>query len=97
MSKLSAALRSPYAPLYTDDLSTTVGVLQSLQVLLVDRSPATPTLADVSALVSAMQQEFGAAESLEHVIQALSGRHLAKQRIAQRSRLASSATKEVMV
>jgi len=95
MSQLAppaAPVFSPYAPLYTDDLSRTIGALQHLQVLLVGRPDA--TLADVSQLVSAMQQEFGSSESLEQVIQALVGRHLAKQ-VARRSRPALPPAQEV--
>jgi hypothetical protein len=86
MAQLAASVTpalSPDAPLYTDELSRTIGALQHLQVLLAGDPDA--TLADVSALVSAMQQEFGASASLEHVIQALVGRHLARQ-IARRPR-----------
>ena len=94
MSQLSTPALSPCAPLYTDDLSRTIGALQHLQVLLASRPDA--TLADVSQLVSAMQQEFGSSESLEHVIQSLVGRHLAKQ-VACRSRSVSPPAQEVMV
>lgn len=95
MAQLAASVTptlSPYAPLYTDDLSRTIGVLQHLQVLLAGHPDA--TLADVSALVSAMQQEFGSTESLEHVIQSLVGRHLARQ-IARRPRSVSLPMQEV--
>ena len=94
MSQLSTPVLSPCVPLYTDDLSRTIGALQHLQVLLASRPDA--TLADVSQLVSAMQQEFGPSESLEQVIQSLVGRHLARQ-VARRSRSASPPTQEVMV
>jgi hypothetical protein len=94
MSQLSTLSPWTYAPLYTDDLSRTIGALQHLQVLLAGRPDA--TLADVSQLVSAMQQEFGSTESLEDVIQSLVGRHLAKQ-VARRHRSASPSAQEVMV
>ena len=94
MSQLETPVLSPCAPLYIDDLTRTIGALQHLQVLLVSRPDA--TLADVSQLVSAMQQEFGSSESLEHVIQSLVGRHLAKQ-VACRSRSVSPPAQEVMV
>ncbi len=98
MSQLAiptAPVFSPYAPQYSDDLSRTIGALQHLQVLLAGRPDA--TLADVSQFVSAMQQEFGSSESLEHVIQSLVGRHLAKQ-VARRAGPASPPlTQEVTV
>ena len=94
MLQHSTPVLSPCAPLYTDDLSRTIGVLQHLQVLLASRPDA--TLADVSQLVSAMQQEFGASESLEQVIQSLVGRHLATQ-IVRRARPAASPAQEVTV
>ena len=94
MLQLSTPVLFPYTPAYTDDLSRTIGALQHLQVLLASRPDA--TLADVSQLVSAMQQEFGSSESLEQVIQSLVGRHLAKQ-LARRSRSASPPAQEVTV
>lgn len=94
MTQLSTPVLSPCVPLYADDLSRTIGALQHLQVLLAGRHDA--TLADVSQLVAAMQQEFGSCESLEHVIQSLVGRHLARQ-VACRSRSASPPTQEVML
>ncbi len=94
MSQLSTPVLSPYAPMYTDDLSRTIGALQHLQVLMTGRLD--PTLADVSQIVHAMQQEFGSNESLEHVIQSLVGRHLANQ-IARRICSASPPAQEVMV
>ncbi len=94
MSQLSTPVLSPYTPAYTDDLSRTIGALQHLQVLLAGRPDA--TLADVSQLVSAMQQEFGSSELLEHVIQSLVGRHLAKQ-VAHRPGSASPPAQEVMI
>ena len=94
LATLATPVLSPCAPLYTDDLSRTIGALQHLQVLLASHPDA--TLADVSQLVSAMQQEFGSSESLEHVIQSLVGRHLAKQ-VARRSRSASLPSQEVTV
>jgi len=95
MSQLSTTpVLSLCAPFYNDDLSRTIGALQHLQVLIASRPDA--TLADVSQLVSSMQQEFGHAESLEHVIQSLVGRHLANQ-IAHRTRSASPSVQEVML
>ncbi len=63
------------APVYTDEVSRIVGVMQHLQCLLAENA----TLTDVSNLVGNMQQEFGSQERLETVIQALVGRHLAAQ------------------
>lgn len=63
-------------PLYADQLTRTIGVLQQLQVLVADDAA---TLGDVSHIFLAIQQEFGAHTSLEQVIQALVGRHLAQQ------------------
>jgi len=45
-------------------------------------------LADVAHLVGSMQQDFGPGESLEHVIQALVGCHLASQMVCRLSRKA---------
>ena len=64
-------------PVCLDDLSRKIGVLQQLQVLM--STWTDPTLADVVRLVQDIQQDFGPDESLENVIQALVGRHLASQ------------------
>jgi len=73
-------------PTYIDDLTRTIGVLQHLQVLMA--AWTNPTLADVAHLVGSMQQDFGPGESLEHVIQALVGCHLASQMACRLSRQA---------
>lgn len=62
-------------PIYWDDSSRSVGVLQQLQILL--RNDA--TLADIAQVIQNFQREFGAQESLENVIQSLVGRSLKKQ------------------
>lgn len=70
-------------PVYTDDLTRLIGVLQQIQVLMVAWND--PTLADVTRLVLTIQHDFEPEASLEHVIQALVGQHLASQ-MAQRDR-----------
>lgn len=64
-------------PVYTDDLSRMIGVLQQLQYLM--STWTDPTLADVAILLQGIQQDFGPGESLENIIQALVGRHLSSQ------------------
>jgi hypothetical protein len=78
--------KQPYitAPTYAEDLSRTIGALQQLQVLMAPWQ--NPTLADVAHLVLSMQQDFGSSESLEQVIQALVGQHLASQMTRRLSR-----------
>jgi hypothetical protein len=82
------------SPTYIDDLTRTIGALQQLQVLMAAWSD--PTLADVAHLVGSMQQDFGPGESLEHVIQALVGCHLALQ-LARLRRVARQCFVDVLV
>lgn len=70
-------LSTGFPPVYTDDLARLIGVLQQLQALMVAWND--PTLADLTRLVLAIQHDFGPGESLEQVIQALVGQHLATQ------------------
>ena len=72
-------------PVYTNDLTRTIGALQHLQVLMATWND--PTLADVAHLVGSIQRDFGPGESLEKVIQTLVGQHLASQMACRRSSL----------
>lgn len=79
MMQLQTAPSAEYLsipPMYAEQLTRTIGVLQQLQVLIANDAA---TLDDVSHLVQAIQREFGAHTSLEQVIQSLVGRHLAQQ------------------
>jgi len=66
-------------PVYSP-LSRRAAVLQRLQLLADD--PRTVTLGEIMAELEAMQQEFGAASSLEAIIQHEAGTQLAAQRAA---------------
>jgi len=72
----------PFAPVYSSDLTRTIGVLQELQRLVV--APGTASLADVIQIVRDMQHQYGEDSRLEHVIQILVGRHLGQQIAARR-------------
>src|SRR5260370_34404889 len=61
-------------PVYADDLRRMIGVLQQIQALMATWND--PTLDDVTHLALTIQQDFGAGESLEHVIRSLAGRNL---------------------
>ncbi len=73
-----AATSSTLPPVYQDDLTRTIGVLQQLQVLFATRQ-GDVSLADVIQVMRDMQREFGDQSQLEHVIQSLVGRHLCQQ------------------
>lgn len=64
-------------PVYQNDLTRTIGVLQQLQVLCATQGDV--SLADLIRVVRDMQREFGDQSQLEHVIQSLVGRHLCQQ------------------
>jgi hypothetical protein len=64
-------------PVYQNDLTRTIGVLQQLQVLCATQGDV--SLADLIQVVRDMQREFGDQSQLEHVIQSLVGRHLCQQ------------------
>lgn len=69
-------------PVYSP-LSRRAAVLQRLQLLADD--PRTVTLGEIMAELEAIQQEFGAASSLEAIIQREAGAQLAVQRVARLS------------
>jgi hypothetical protein len=73
---------SPFAPVYSSDLTRTIGVLQQLQKLVA--APGEASLADVIRVVRDMQHQYGEDSQLEHVIQLLVGRHLGQQITARR-------------
>jgi hypothetical protein len=72
------ATSSTLPPVYRNDLTRTIGVLQQLQVLCATRQ-GDVSLADVIQVVRDLQREFGDQSQLEHVIQSLVGRHLCQQ------------------
>lgn len=76
-------ISSPFAPVYSSDLTRTIGVLQELQRLVVAPGTAA-SLADVIQIVRDMQHQYGEDSQLEHVIQILVGRHLGQQIAARR-------------
>lgn len=78
----NGTLSTSLPPVYADDLTRTIGVLQQIQALMATWND--PTLADVTRLVLTIQQDFGPGESLEHVIQSLVGRNLRRQVLARR-------------
>ncbi|GER87317.1 hypothetical protein KDW_14790 [Dictyobacter vulcani] len=61
-----------------EQLACHIHTLQTLQMLVPKRARSA-TLASTASLVSTLCQEFGAAATLEEVIQALVGRHLRAQ------------------
>lgn len=67
-------------PRYETVLCRGIGVLQHIQTLL----STDATLNDVARLVQGLQQEFGAQEQLEDVIQTLVSRSL-KEQLSQRA------------
>ncbi len=71
------ATSSSLPPVYQNDLTRTIGVLQQLQVLYAMQGDV--SLADIIQVVHDMQHEFGEQSQLEHVIQSLVGRHLCQQ------------------
>jgi len=79
---LTQPASSPFAPVYQSDLTRTIGVLQQLQKLVAE--PGAASLADVIQVVRDMQYQYGEDCQLEHVIQALVGRHLGQQITARR-------------
>ena len=92
---LTPAQGSTFPPVYSSDLERTIGVLQQLQALMAAWND--PTLADVTRLVLAIQQDFGPGESLEHVIQSLVGRNLKRQILARRLAHQHTEAREVLV
>jgi len=82
-------------PVYADDLTRMIGVLQQIQALMATWND--PTLADVTRLVLTIQQDFGPGESLEHVIQSLVGRNLKRQVLARRLAHQHTEAREVLV
>lgn len=79
----NGTLSTSLPPVYADDLTRMIGVLQQIQALMATWNDD-PTLADVTCLVLTIQQDFGPGESLEHVIQSLVGRNLKWQVLARR-------------
>jgi hypothetical protein len=75
-------ISSSFAPVYSSDLTRTIGVLQELQRLVA--APGEASLADVVQVVRDMQYQYGEDSQLEHVIQLLVGRHLGQQIAARR-------------
>lgn len=65
-------------PIYLDDLTRTIGVLQHLQVLCT-AVRGDVSLEDVIQVVCQMQHEFGERSQLEQVIQSLVERNLYQQ------------------
>src|SRR6266852_995040 len=65
------ATSSSLPPVYQNDLTRTIGVLQQLQVLYAMQGDV--SLADIIQVVHDMQHEFGEQSQLEHVIQSLVG------------------------
>jgi hypothetical protein len=80
---LASSANSQFAPVYSSDLTRTIGVLQQLQVLCAAQGDD-PSLADVVRAVGDMQREFGENAQLEGVIQSLVGQHLSLQFTARR-------------
>jgi hypothetical protein len=78
-----AATSHQLPPVYLDDLTKTIGVLQQLQVLCSARQ-GDVSLANVIHVVHQMQYEFGEQSHLEQVIQNLVGRNLKRQMLARR-------------
>jgi hypothetical protein len=70
-------------PVYSA-LTHRMAILQQLQRL--SDQPRTVTLADMVSELIVMQQEFGAARSLEEIIQADAGVQLAAQRLGRQQR-----------
>lgn len=82
---LTTATSRQFAPVYSSDLTRTIGVLQQLQILCSAQS-SDPSLADVIGVVRAMQLEFGEDSHLENVIQSLVGQYLSQQVATRRQR-----------
>ena len=91
-----AATSHQLPPVYLDDLSRTIGVLQQLQVLC-SALPGDVSLDDVLQVVRRMQYEFGEQSQLEHVIQNLVGRNLKRQVLARRLAHQHTEAREVLV
>jgi len=81
-------------PVYQNDLTRTIGVLQQLQVLCATWQ-GDASLADVIQVVRDMQHEFGDQSQLEHIIQTLIGQHLSQQ-VAARQGNAGTGTRKVV-
>ena len=79
---IQPSISSSFAPVYSSDLTRTIGVLQQLQKLVA--APGEASLADVIQIVRDMQHQYGENSQLEHVIQILVGRHLGQQIAARR-------------
>ena len=83
-------------PVYQDDLTRTIGVLQQLQVLC-SALQGDVSLDDVVQVVRRMQYEFGEQSQLEQVIQNLVGRNLKRQVLARRLAQQHTEAREVLV
>jgi hypothetical protein len=70
-------------PVYLDDLTRTIGILQQLQILCTSVQ-GDVSLDDVIQVVRQLQNEFGERSQLEQVIQRLVGKHLNRQLLARR-------------
>ncbi len=83
-------------PVYQDDLTRTIGVLQQLQVLC-SALQGDVSLDDVLQVVRQMQYEFGEQSQLEHVIQSLVERNLKRQVLARRMAQQHTEARKVQV
>ena len=89
-SMLPATTSFSLAPEYaTDDLGRTLAMLQQIQVAMGQWChPTEITLADVTVLLSPLEQQFGTEVTLEAMIQYFVGQSLKQQRVRHKQQCA---------